>query len=119
MIFAHKDNPSSDDRTHGGGPYSLRGTTITLEDCTGNDFAATFGLEASATVTCATNSVCGVEAECADSPMFVDTVTGAVSDARTTAVCSCGGQMARYAWLALPFTQAPLPKPRSNPRCNQ
>jgi hypothetical protein len=78
-IFAHKNNPSSDGRLMGGGPYSLRGTTITLENCTGNDFAATFGLEPSATATCATNSICGVEAECEDSPMFVDAVTGAVS----------------------------------------
>ena len=29
--------------------------------------------------------------------MFIDATTGAVSDARTTAVCSCGGPMNRYA----------------------
>ena len=29
--------------------------------------------------------------------MFVDAATGAVSDVRTTAVCSCGGTLQRYA----------------------
>ena len=138
-IFSHKTNPSSDARIHGGGPYSLRATTITLEDCTANDLATTFGLEPSATYTCAaepgsklhvftnfaltpaactrircaSNSVCGVEATCEDFPVFIDAATGAVSDVRTTAVCSCGGQLDRYVLLGvLPgAARNPIPTP--------
>ena len=47
-------------------------------------------------------SVCGAEATCEDKPMFRDPVTGASSDARTTSVCSCGGQFNRYVWRAYP-----------------
>jgi len=95
-IFKYKENPS-DPRLNNQGPFALRATTITLEYRTANDFATTFGLLPSGTATCATNSICGVEAGCQDMPMFVDAATGAVSGVRTTAVCSCGGPMVRYA----------------------
>ena len=35
--------------------------------------------------------------------MIRDGATGAVSDVRTTAVCSCGGQFNRYVLLTLPY----------------
>ena len=41
----------SDTRSLGGGPFGLRATTITFENCTANDYSTTFGLEPSAVAT--------------------------------------------------------------------
>ena len=40
-----------DTRNLAGGPFALRATTITFENCTANDYSTTFGLEPSAVAT--------------------------------------------------------------------
>ena len=47
--------PGKDTRLTCDGPYPLRATTITLEDCTESEYVTTLGLKPSALATCATD----------------------------------------------------------------